>query len=306
MGNEAEEVEQVKEVVIEDEAVVEAVEPEVDEDGLEIEPAESDEVEIVREGTQPQFSQQQVNDIVSKRVKRLQNKEAPVDNTPELELAREKNKILEIALEQAKATKKAEVKLPDPNDFEDGVNDAGYIDQHNKYTQTSIASQVAEQVAQATQTASVTQSEEQQSSALLSKQVKHYERADEIGAKDYEATEDKALEVLGQATANHIIDNFDDSHIILYYLGKNPDEAKRIAHLLETQSIKGVAEVGRLSAQLQIKPKNKTVADPDEEIISDGNAQEGQLERKLEKLRDQAAKTGNMKALMEFKRKHKL
>lgn len=312
MGSEAEQIEQENEVV-KDEAVVEAVEPELDEDGIEIDPDESDsdEVEIVREGTQPQFTQQQVNDIVNKRVKRLNGKvteasDSSAQSNVELDLAREKNKILELALEQAKATKKAEVKLPDPNDFDEGVNDAEYLVQHNNYTQSMIASQVAEQVAKATETVSNTTNQTQRSEALLKKQVKHYERADEIGAKDYEATEDKALEVLGQETANHIIDNFDDSHVIMYFLGKNPDEAKRIAHLLKTQAIKGVAEVGRLSAQLQIKPKNKPIADPDEEIISDGNAQSGTNERKLEKLRDQAAKTGNMKPLMEFKRKHKL
>lgn len=312
MGNEAEEIEQVETEVIEEEtAEVEAVEPELDEDGLEVEPKEDDEVEIVREGTQPQFTQQQVNDIVNKRVKRLNGKvteasDNSVQSNAELDLAKEKNKILELALDQAKATKKAEVKLPDPNDFDEGVNDADYISQYSNYTQSIIASQVAEQVAKATETVSITNDHAQRSDALLKKQVKHYERADEIGAKDYEATEDKALEILGQDTANHVIDNFDDSHVILYFLGKNPDEANRIANLLKTHPIRGVAEVGRLSAQLQIKPKNKPIADPDEEIVSDGNTQDGVNERKLEKLRDQAATTGNMKPLMDFKRKHKI
>ena len=100
--------------------------------------------------------------------------------------------------------------------------------------------------------------------------------------------------------------NFEDSHVILYYLGKNPEEATRIANLIKTNPIRGVAEMGRLSAELKIKPKTKIVADPDEEINGDGNTQDGELDRRLNKLRDEAAKSGNMGPLMAFKKKHKL
>lgn len=308
MGNEAEEIVQEDGNVIEGEAITveetEVVDSDLD-DGSSIDEENNEEVEIVREGTQPQFNQQQVNDIVNKRVKRLNGK-ATTQSNVELQVANERNKILELALEQAKGNKATELKLPDPSEFDEGIHDPEYVKQNSEYTKAIIAKQVADQVAQATANVSTTHDQEQQSAALLSKQVKHYERAEEIGAKDYEATEDKALEVLGNDTANHIIDNFDDSHVILYFLGKNPKEAERIANLLKTKPIKGVAEVGRLSAELRLKPKNKTVADPDEEIKGDGHTQDSAVERKLSKLRDDAAKTGKMKALMDFKRKHKL
>lgn len=315
MGQEAEEVVQ-EEVIIEGEAVEEEAvlaEVKLDDDGNPVEVEETnDEVEIVREGTQPQFTQQQVNDIVNKRVKRLNGKvtesnDTATETNAALELATQRNKILEMALDQAKAAKVSEIKLPDPNDFDDGVTDAEYIKQHGDYTNSIIAKQVAEQVARATQTVATTHNKTQQSEALLSKQVKHYERAEEIGAKDYEATEDKALEILGNDTAKVIIENYDNSHIILYYLGKNPDEAKHIASLVESkQSVKAIDAVAGLSRDLKLKPKTKIVADPDEEIQGDGNTQDGAIERRLTKLRDAAAKSGDMKDLMAFKRKHKL
>lgn len=271
-----------------------------------------DEVIITREGTQPQkFTQQQVDDIVHKRIKRLNNKVEDATSTTsqtnaELELEREKNKLLALALEQAKENKQVqEVKRPDPNDFDDGVLDPEYIKQNDAYIDNMVQKQVEQRVAKATENVSKQNSQEEQSQALLKKQVKHYERAEEIGAKDYEQTEDVALKALGNEVANHIIDNFDDSHVILYYLGKNPDEAARIAKLIETRPIKGVAEVGRLSAELKIKPKQKDITpNPDEEIKGDGNSQESAIQRRLDKLRDQAVKTGDMKPLMAFKKKH--
>jgi hypothetical protein len=57
---------------------------------------------------------------------------------------------------------------------------------------------------------------------------------------------------------------------------------------------------------LRIQPKKQTVADPDLEIQGDGNTNVGEVERQLEKLRATAAKSGDMKALMAFKKKHKL
>lgn len=317
MGSEAENIVQDEEVIVEDEATTledEVVVEDSESDAGETVEDEGDgELEIVREGTQPQFNQQQVNDIVNKRVKRLNSKltekdDATSQSNAALDLATERNKILELALEQAKQTKAATVKIPDPSDFNDGVHDPEYIKQQAAYNQVIIAKQVAEQVAAATQNVTATQKQDKHSEALLSNQVKHYERANEMGIKNYGEIEDKAISILGNETVIQIIDNFDDAHVILAYLGteRNSSEAKHIANLIKTKPIRGVAEVGRLSVSLKLKPKNKTVADPDEEIQGDGNTQDGHLERKLAKLREEASKTGNMKPLMDFKKKNKL
>ena len=278
---------------------------------------ETEEFEVVREGTQPQttFDQQQVNDIVSKRVKKLNSKvkevsEENANTNAELEIERERNKLLQLALEQAKGNSQEPEKPltpPNPTDFDDGVNDPGYIEAHAKYTQALIDKGVSEGIAKVTQSMTEDTSQKQKSEALLSKQVKHYEKADKMGAKDYSETEDVALEIFGNDYANQIIDNFDDSHVILYYLGKNPEEAKRIKKLIETSPVKGVAEVGRLSAELKLKPKKVDIASPDEEVKGDGGGDDtDRIQKQLDKLRDQAAKTGNMKPLMEFKKKHRL
>lgn len=290
------EVEQPDDVeVVVDDATVDA------EDG-----GEDQEIEIVREveGSQPSSDSQTG---IRKRINKLNSKvdsanEETAEARNDLAAEREKTKILEIALGQAKNAGKVE-KAPNPDDFDDGVNDPAYIKKQGDYTQSIIAKQVATQVAEATRQTEDTVNLNAQSQQLQRQQVEHYERAEKIGAKDYAETEDKALAILGNDIANQVIGNFKDSHILLYYLGKNTSEAERLANLLISNPIQGVAEFGRLSSQLKIKPKTSTTPEPDEELKGDSPAAMDVNERKLNKLREEAAKTGDMKPLMDFRRK---
>lgn len=231
------------------------------------------EIEIVREGTQPQFSKQQVTSIVNKRVQRLNSQKAEATeqaaaSNDALALAEEKNRLLQIALEQAKEERNT-VERPDPSKFDEGFNDPEFIKQNDAYNDSIIDAKVKATVEKASENVNVVQQETAQTQALRGQQVKHYERAEKMGAKDYEATEDAALAVLGNEVANEVIKNFDDSQVILYYLGKNPAEAERIKNLLDTNPIRGVAEVGRLSSELKVKPKTKLAPTPDDAIKGD-------------------------------------
>jgi len=284
--------------------------PEEIDEAIKVMSEESVEFEIVREGTQPQFTQQQLDNVVGKRVKRLNSKvekssEAAQVASTGLALEKDKNKILEIALEQARQGKSTAITAPNPDDFDEGSNDPEFKKKQGAYDDARIGRLVDERVAAATQTTTSNADVISKSKNLESKQLKHYERASKIGAKDYEATEDKALDILGTEVANHVIDNFDDSEILLYYMGKNPTEAESIANLLKSNPIRGVAELGRLSSELKIKPKSKVAPNPDEEINGESLANDSAIERRLNKLREEA-RGGDMKKLIEFKRKHKL
>lgn len=250
---------------------------------------------------------------MSKRVKKLNSKVQEVNEQShqaqtDLDIANNKNKILQIALDQAKGkTVTNQIVKPNKNDFDNGEYDPEFIKQSDEYTQALIDQRVEQAVLKASQTTEQNIGQEQQQKALLSKQVKHYERADKIGAKDYSDTEDVALGIFGNHYSNQIIENFDDSHIIMYYLGKNPEEARNLKSLIENSPVKGVAAIGKLSAELKLKPKQKNVADPDTEINGDGSGSNSDaLQRQLDKLRDQAAVSGNMTKLMNFKKANKL
>lgn len=302
--NTAEDQEVIEEVEVEE--VVKTEEENPSEETAES--TETEEVEIVREseGSQP-ISDNQTG--IRKRINKLNSKvtaanEATSGANAELELEKEKTKLLNIALEQAKQSKPAPT-APNPDDFDEGINDPGYIKQHGEYTQSIIQQQVATQVAAATQQSVQTVNLNTQSQALQQKQVKHYERVNEMGIKNYSEIEDKAIGILGNETVIQIIDNFDDAHIILAYLGtdKNLSEAENLANLIKTNPIQGVAAIGGLRKDLKVRPKTKTAPDPDTEIKGDTPPKMNADERKLDKLREQATKTGDMKPLMDFKRK---
>lgn len=266
-------------------------------------------VEITRESGESQPPIQQHFGI-RKRINKLnaRNHEA-VERADEAHartgILEEKNKILEIALQQARENQ-SQVKQPDPADFDDGYTDPRFQEQQNAFNQEVIQREVSKQVQASTKTVEDNSSVHFQSQELEKKQLKHYERASEIGAKDYSETEDKAIEVLGNEVVNHIIDNFTDSQYLLYYLGKNPNEADRIAGLIQSKPILGIAEIGRLSSQLKVKPITNTTPNPDEELEGGESSATSSLQRQLDKLRDQVGKNPtqeNMKKIITFKKR---
>lgn len=288
-------------------------EPETDPEGDKKGDEKSAEFEIVRDTGDSQPPQQS-NFGIRKRINKLNarnaesNERADVANQENVVLS-EKNKILEIALQQARDNQ-ATAQPPSPSDFEDGISDPKFQEKQNAYTQEVIQREVNKQVQASSRTVSDNSNLDLKAHELEKKQLKHYERATEIGAKDYSETEDKAIEILGNEITNHIIDNFGDSQFLLYYMGKNPQEAERIALLIRDKPIQGIAEIGRLSSELKVKTKTVTTPNPDVEIEGGepgGNANSTLL-KQLDKLRDNTAKNptqANMKKIMDFKKKLK-
>lgn len=268
---------------------------------------ETPEVEVVLEGGDG--SQPDTQHGIRKRINKLNNKVvkaegATTDAEQRLALSEEKNKLLTLALEQKKP---AEVATPpDPADFDDGARDPKYVRALNEYNQPIIAAEVQKQTANLTPAPVDTVDRD-----LERKQTKHYERAAVLGAKDFDETEDKAIEILGNDTVNQLIRNFDKSELVLYYLGKNPAKAEEIAQLIKTNPIAGVAELGRMEARLSAKPKSTTepTPDPDEELQggSPGAAKSNKFQRKLDKAREDATDgaSGRMQDIADIKKEAK-
>lgn len=232
--------------------------------------------------TQPQFTQDQIDNIVLKQKSKLNSKlgeaaEATAQANTELELAKQQNKILEIALSQAKEGKgSGVVSAPNPNDFDDGAYDSEYRKKQNQYHQSIIEKEVSNQVSSATKKLNETQSINDQARQLERKQTIHYEQVKQSNIKDYFKHEDAAIGLLGNEVVNEVINNFtDESHLLLNYLGnpKNKAETEQLSNLLKTSPIKGVAKIGSiLSSKLTVKSKSKSNAPDPDEVISGGAA----------------------------------
>lgn len=293
----------------EEEPVIEATEVAEDapsEDGAEETPevVEVPDNEIVLEGEEG--SQPDKQSGIRKRINKLNAKvdvanSATSDAEQRLTVVEEQNKLLRMAADQRKEAE-APNTPPDPDDFNDGVKDPKYVQAFNAYNQPLIDAAVERKTSHLSQQ----QQSDSANSNLVKMQEKHYERADDLGIKDFDEVEGKAIGILGKEITNQLIANSPDSHLILYHLGKNPGKADHFSQLVKTDPLKAILQLGALGAKLSVKPKAKTepTPDPDEELQG-GNPSAGQankFQRLVDKAREAAQNGGNMQAVMKLKK----
>jgi len=210
---------------------------------------------------------------IRKRINKLNRKvdaanEGKTEAERSLEIANERVKLLEIALDQKSGDASKKDAPPDPNDFDDGIADPAYV----KAFQDHIAAGVLAK-AQESQTQVRTETETQ--GKLRGRQEDHYRRADALKVPDYDETEDKAISIIGHEVVKELILNSDKSEVLLYWLGKNPNNAEDLKDLIQSNPVKGALAIGRLEERLVAKPKskNKPAPDPDREQRSGGSGE---------------------------------
>lgn len=237
--------------------------------------SEPEEFEIVVDGeagSQPEDTRtQQINTIVARRVNREKAKTKAATEATEEErkrntLLEEQNRLLQLQLNQAPQT--AAPARPKPQDFTDGADDPAYLEAIDSYYEARSEKRVQEAVAKATADFKPVRSD-QPDPALVESQRRHYGKAVDLGIKDYEETEQAAIDIIGQKNVDLLIQNSSDSHLVLYHLGKNESEARRISGLLSDPKtvVKGVLDIGKLEGRLKVVPKAKAkpAPGPDEE-----------------------------------------
>jgi len=263
------------------------------------------EFEVVLEspGSQPDTAKPQRIGGINKRINKLN---AKVDSAQQGEeranndllLANERNRLLQIQLDQHE-TPSGPV-MPNLEDFAEGATDPDYVKKYQEYMAGAVQTEITRQVNEATQQTVHTSKKTVQSQELERKQVKHYQRANDIGAKDYAEVEDEAISILGNGTVNQIINNFEESHIILYYLGKNPHRAQFIADQIQTNPIKAIVEIEALRSKLKVKPKTKITPNPDTPLPGGSPSGANDTDKKATNLLANAEKTGTKADLNKY------
>ncbi len=248
---------------------------------VETEEVETDEIESDAEGdeeieeTQPQktFTQQELNEIVQKRLAKLNKKKdvEPDDDTKsQLELERERNKLLTLAMQQKTQGNQSSDAAPDPDKFDGGEYDPEYRKQYEAYLLKKSEGHVQQLLSKERENDQRQRQQEAQARELETAQRAHYERAQTLGVKDYNEIEDKVIDALGPEAINVVVQGFDDSHALMYYLGKNPDKLQKIDDLVKqgtsVSTAKALAELGRISASLAVNSKSKPAPNPVEPL----------------------------------------
>ena len=120
----------------------------------------------------------------------------------------------------------------------------------------------------------------------------------EFKADDFDEVESVVLEVLNQTQQGIIVHGANDPALLVYALGKNESKAKELAAIKDP--VKFAFALAKLEATLKVSTK-KPATQPEGRIS--GNARpSGTVDSTLERLREDAAKTGDFSKVMAYKR----
>jgi hypothetical protein len=131
----------------------------------------------------------------------------------------------------------------------------------------------------------------------------HYEEAkNSLKVIDYEEAEFAAQEALSSTQQGMIIEGADNPALMIYALGKNPKKLKEISEI--KQPVKFAFAVSKLETQLKIANKNRPTSKPEKKIQSSSGSSSA-VNSTLERLREEAAKSGDFTKVMQYKRQLK-
>lgn len=118
----------------------------------------------------------------------------------------------------------------------------------------------------------------------------------ELNVPDFEEAEDEVQNHLSTMQQSIIVKGSQKSALVILALGKNPNVLQRIAAIKDPVSF--AVEIGKIEAQLKTHSGKK--APPPEKIIKSGTQKTAN--NTLDKLREEARKTGDMSKVMAYKR----
>lgn len=208
------------------------------------------------------------------------------------EQARE-NKELKAKLEALESPKEKTATLgpkPTLSDF-DYDGDAYEIELEKWYEQKRAVDQ-AKKKAEAEQA--------EQAEAWQKELSKYGDSKTKLKVKDFEEVEAYALEELSETQQSIIVSGSDNPALVIYALGKNQGKIKEVSSIKDP--VKFAFAVAKLEKDLKVTNRK---APPPEKLLTGSGQKSGAVDSTLERLRDEAAKTGNYTKVTAYKRKKK-
>ena len=119
----------------------------------------------------------------------------------------------------------------------------------------------------------------------------------ELRVKDFEDAEAVAQELFNVTQQGIMLQGADNPALVVYALGKNPKKAKELSDIKDP--VKFAFAVAKLEKELKVT--NRRAAPPPERIVSGTGRSSGAVDSTLERLREEAARTGNMTKVIQYK-----
>jgi hypothetical protein len=119
----------------------------------------------------------------------------------------------------------------------------------------------------------------------------------ELKVKDFEDAEAVAQELFNVTQQGVVLQGADNPALVIYALGKNPKKAKELSDIKDP--VKFAFAVAKLEKELKVT--NRRAAPPPERIVSGTGRVSGAVDSTLERLREEASRTGNMTKIIQYK-----
>lgn len=140
--------------------------------------------------------------------------------------------------------------------------------------------------------------QEQKAQAEWQSKLDAYDKAKaDLSVRDFEDAEDAVTEQFNTVQQGMIIAGADNPALLVYALGKNPQKAAELASVQDP--VKFAFALAKLETQLKV---GKRSAPPPEKTVTGTGSLAGSTDRTLEKLREDAARTGDYSKVMAYKR----
>jgi len=141
------------------------------------------------------------------------------------------------------------------------------------------------------------QSELQQQKAWQSKLDDYGKAKAELKVRDYEDAEETVQQILNITQQGVVLQGCDNPALVVYALGKNPKKTAELAKL--TDPVKFAFAVAKLEKELKVT--NRRAAPAPERVVSGTGRSSGAVDSTLERLREEAARTGNMTKVIAYR-----
>lgn len=122
------------------------------------------------------------------------------------------------------------------------------------------------------------------------------EKKSKLKAKNFDEAESNVLEAFDETQQGIVIQGADDPALTVYALGMNQAKLKELAEIKDP--VKFSFAVAKLETQLKVKNRK---APPPERTVNGTAPKSGSVDSELERLREEAAKTGNYSKVHQYK-----
>lgn len=142
------------------------------------------------------------------------------------------------------------------------------------------------------------QAEQQQQQEWQNTLGKYQKARESLRVRDFDEVEASIQEKFNVTQQGVLLQGAEDPALLVYAIGKNPKKADELSAIKDP--VKFAFAVAKLETQLKVTPRKP--ATPPEKALQSVGRTSGAIDTTLERLREEAAKTGDMSKVIAYKR----